>query len=401
MVSDTGDTRAGAPPAVLYVDDEAKSRKYFALAFGKDFRVLTAGSVAEAETVLHREGERIGVLITDQRMPVETGVVLLDRAKERYPQIVRLLTTAYADLDEAMAAVNRGEIHRYVLKPWDIGALREELQQAIALHQRKRREQDLLQGRRHAMMALASHIAHELSTPLATIRALASNIEDHVTPLLAGDAAAAGEAPAISPDMLELLEDSPRAIRSLVDRANMLIRLLLINVAENPEERSDYRRFSVGRCVREALATYPFREEERRLVRVEGADFEVFGSEVLLSYVIYNLLKNALYAIASARKGEILILTEPAEPANRLRFRDTGSGIPAQVLPRVFDEFFTGKVSGRGTGMGLPFCRRVMTAFGGAVVCHSQAGQFTEFVLSFPRLESGAEDQQATGDSRP
>jgi two-component system response regulator PhcR len=400
MASEADDTRAGASPAVLYVDDEAKSRKYFALAFGKDFPVLTAGSVAEAETVLRREGARVGVLITDQRMPVETGVVLLDRVKERYPQIIRLLTTAYADLDEAMAAVNRGEIHRYVLKPWDIGALREELQEAIALHQRKRREQDLLQGRRQAMMALASHIAHELSTPLATIRALAGNIEDHVAPLVAGYRPAGVEPSAVSADMLELLEDSPRMIRSLVDRANMLIRLLLINVAENPEERSDYRRFSVGRCVRDALATYPFREEERRLVRVEGADFEVFGSEVLLSYVIYNLLNNALYAIASARKGEIVILTEPAEPMNRLRFRDTGSGIPAQVLPRVFDEFFTGKVSGRGTGMGLPFCRRVMTAFGGAIVCHSQPGELTELLLSFPRLESGAAHQSSTGEIR-
>lgn len=397
MVSEAGDTRAGAPPAVLYVDDETKSRKYFALAFGKDFPVLTAASVAEAETLLQREGDRVGVLITDQRMPGETGVVLLDRVKERYPQIVRLLTTAYADLEEAMAAVNRGEIHRYVLKPWDIGALREELQQAVSLHQRKRREQDLLQGRRHAMMALASHIAHELSTPLATIRALASNIEDHIAPLVAGYAPTAVEPAAISADMLEVLEGSPRMIRSLVDRANLLIRLLLINVAENPEERSDYRRFSVGRCVRDALGSYPFREEERRLVRVEGGDFEAFGSEVLLSYAIYNLLKNALYAIASARKGEILILTEPAEPMNRLRFRDTGSGIPAQVLPRVFDEFFTGKVSGRGTGMGLPFCRRVMTAFGGTIVCHSQPGELTELVLSFPRLESEAEDQPLKG----
>lgn len=398
MVPKSDDTQAGAPPAVLYVDDEAKSRKYFALAFGRDFPVLTAGSVAEAQTILQREGDRVGVLITDQRMPGETGVVLLDRVKERYPQIIRLLTTAYANLDEAMAAVNRGEIHRYILKPWDIGALREELQEAIALHQRKRREQDLLQGRRHAMMALASHIAHELSTPLASIRALASNIEDHVAPLVAGYAPATAESAAISADMLELLEGSPRQIRSLVDRANMLIRLLLINVAENPEERSDYRRFSVNRCVGEALATYPFREEERRLVRVEGEDFEAFGSEVLLSYVIYNLLKNSLYAIASARKGEILILTEPAQPMNRLRFRDTGSGIPAQVLPRVFDEFFTGKVSGRGTGMGLPFCRRVMTAFGGSILCHSKPGELTELVLSFPRLESEAEDQPATGE---
>jgi len=399
MASEADDTRAGAAPGVLYVDDEAQSRKYFALAFANDFPVLTADSVVQAEALLEREGDRVGVLITDQRMPVETGVALLDRVKVRYPQIVRLLTTAYADLDDAIAAVNRGEIHRYLLKPWDISALRTELKEALALHQRKRREQELLEERRHAMLALATQVAHELSTPLATIRTLVSNIEEHLTPLLEGYRPPDGQPP-ISEEMLGLLDGSPRMIHRLVDRANMLIRLLLVNVAENPEERSDYRRFPVGHCIHEALGTYPFREEERRLVRVEGADFEVYGSEVLLAYVLYNLLKNALYAIASARKGEILILTEPGQPLNRLRFRDTGSGIPAQVLPRVFDEFFTGKASGRGTGMGLPFCRRVMTAFGGTIVCHSQPGELTELVLSFPRLESDAVDQSSMGEVR-
>lgn len=381
---------AGVSPGVLYVDDEARSLKYFQRAFGRDFPVLTADSVAAAQVILEAQGERIGVLITDQRMPEQTGVQLLDWVKERYPQIVRLLTTAYADLDDAAAAVNRGEIHRYILKPWDLDALRNELCDAVDLHRRKRREQDLLQARRRDMMALASHIAHELSTPLAAIRAAAGNLDDYLPELVQSYRRAAAVTPSrlsIPESMMELLETTPGMILSLIDRSNMLIRLLLMNAAEDAEDRSDYTRFSVGRCIREAIRTYPFGEGEERLVRVQGDDFDARGSEVLLSYVVYNLLKNALYAVRVARKGVILITLEPGLGSNRVLFRDTGSGIPAQVLPHIFDEFFSGKRSGRGTGMGLPFCRRVMSAFGGSIICRSQEGEFTELELGFPPLD--------------
>ncbi len=69
---------------------------------------------------------------------------------------------------------------------------------------------------------------------------------------------------------------------------------------------------------------------------------------------------------------------------NRLRFTDTGTGIAPDVLPHVFDEFYSGKPKGHGTGMGLPFCRRVMTGLGGDIQCRSRPGEFTEILLRFP-----------------
>ncbi|EAR21164.1 Response regulator receiver [Nitrococcus mobilis Nb-231] len=130
--------------AVLYVDDEEKALKYFRRAVADEaLPVYTASSVAEALEVLEVHGEEIGVLITDQRMPGQTGVDLLRRVREDWPEIVRLLTTAYSDLDEAIEAVNRGEIFRYITKPWDIRQLRTELQQALEIH-RLRLERSLL-----------------------------------------------------------------------------------------------------------------------------------------------------------------------------------------------------------------------------------------------------------------
>jgi two-component system probable response regulator PhcQ len=129
--------------AILFVDDEEKALKYFRMAYAGDFPIITASSVADAVAILDRRAEEIGVLITDQRMPGEQGVNLLKRVRSDWPGIVRMLTTAYSDLDDAIEAVNSGEILRYVTKPWDIQALRAELRHAMDFFL-LRRERDLL-----------------------------------------------------------------------------------------------------------------------------------------------------------------------------------------------------------------------------------------------------------------
>lgn len=128
---------------VLFVDDEEQALKYFRRAFEKEFDVLTANSVAAAMELLDREGDSIGILLTDQRMPKQTGVDLLRHVRENRPSIVRILTTAYADLDSAVEAVNSGEIFRYVSKPWDVRELRGVLLRALD-YASVQRDRDLL-----------------------------------------------------------------------------------------------------------------------------------------------------------------------------------------------------------------------------------------------------------------
>lgn len=121
--------------AVLFVDDEEKTRKYFALGVQAVMPVLTAASVDEGIALLQREGHRIGVLVTDQRMPEKNGVEILRYARENHPAIVRLLTTAYSDLEDAVSAVNSGEIVRYIRKPWQFEDLLQDIRQAMGYFQ--------------------------------------------------------------------------------------------------------------------------------------------------------------------------------------------------------------------------------------------------------------------------
>jgi len=121
----------GIPASVLFVDDEEKARKYFQLAMHDEFEVRTASSAAEALEMLQLHGADTAIIVSDQRMPEVSGVELLRTVREHYPHLVRLLTTAYTDIEDAISAINRGEVLRYIQKPWDINTLKSELRQAM------------------------------------------------------------------------------------------------------------------------------------------------------------------------------------------------------------------------------------------------------------------------------
>jgi len=104
---------------VLYIDDEEMALKYFNRAFSDDYEVFTAASGAEGLEVLRREADRIGIVLSDQRMPGMQGAEVLGAVREEYPSKVRILVTAYSDLESAIEAVNKGHIYQYVSKPWD------------------------------------------------------------------------------------------------------------------------------------------------------------------------------------------------------------------------------------------------------------------------------------------
>ena len=122
-----------SPFYILFVDDEDNARKYFEKGFKHGFNILTAANVEEAQKIVVERHHELAVVVTDQRMPGGNGVKLLRFLRENYPHIIRLLTTAYSDLSEAIEAVNSGEIFRYVQKPWDFGLLKTELNQAMEL----------------------------------------------------------------------------------------------------------------------------------------------------------------------------------------------------------------------------------------------------------------------------
>ena len=177
---------------VMYVDDEAQSLKYFRKNFEKDFQVITAENTAAALEILADRGQEIGVLMTDQRMPGAPGTELLNQTKQLYPEITRILVTAYSDLDAAVDSVNKGGAFRYLTKPWDMRELKGVLLRAMEffLLQRDRNQlirEKMLVSQRIVTMDRLRSIATFLGSDSQSCPQLASGLAAYAATANAAD----------------------------------------------------------------------------------------------------------------------------------------------------------------------------------------------------------------------
>src|SRR5438270_19259 len=168
--------------AMLYVDDEEKSLKYFTRAFSDQFRILTAANAQDGLKLLEQHQDDIGLLMTDQRMPGEKGIWLLEKARQLRPRIVRILATAYSDMEAAIAAVNTGAIYKYVSKPWDPPQLEITLKRGLEFFLVQRERDQLLKEKMsvlHNMMIadrivslglLAAGLSHHIRNSLVAVK---------------------------------------------------------------------------------------------------------------------------------------------------------------------------------------------------------------------------------------
>ena len=190
--------------------------------------------------------------------------------------------------------------------------------------------------------------------------------------------------------MMERVSKLAGTISSEVASAHGVIDMALASVTLEQLDRRSFTRHSLRECVDTALAQYPFQSGERERVEIHNIrpDWYFNGSDTLLVYVLFNLLKNALHAIQIARKGHIEIACRQTEDSYILELRDSATGIPPTIQRRIFDPFFSTKQHGKGSGVGLTFCRRVMQAFDGSIQCESVVGEYALFSMRFPKGSS-------------
>lgn len=245
------------------------------------------------------------------------------------------------------------------------------------------------------MRSLSATIAHELRTPLRTIHSSVEGIKDYLPALIDTYELAKSKKmniPYINPIHYEALLTACDQIESEAKATFSVIEMLLMNVSQNHVNSSELKPCSINHCIDMAIQRYPFDAGESELVFWEAIDddFSFLGNETLLTHVIFNLLKNALYYIRAARKGLITIWIEHGKSYNRLHFKDTAQGIPPEILSHIFDRFYSKTL--HGAGVGLAFCKMVMKGFAGDIKCISEEGKFTEFVLYFPLINNNILD---------
>jgi|GEM_PF-2738026 len=232
-------------------------------------------------------------------------------------------------------------------------------------------QQELIEvSRVSAMGMMAGSLAHELNQPLAAV----ANYAAAIRALLADPATP-----------IETARDLLQRVADEAVRAGQVIHRMRRFIAKGEIER---RPASLGAIVREALAVArgdPLARAAPVKVRLRfdpEAD-GVTGDRVQLQQVVFNLVRNAIEAMAESATREVSISARPAGDAVELSIADRGPGLPAAVAARLFEPFVTTKEDGM--GIGLPICRSIVRAHGGDIRAEPRTGGGTVFVVTLPR----------------
>ncbi len=127
---------------ILYIDDEVHNLTGFKANFRKYYQVFTAESAEEGRKIL--KDKKIHVIISDQRMPAMSGLEFLASILKEYPDPIRILLTGYADTETVIEAINKGQVYKYIMKPFNAAELKVTIDNAFEVYFLRQQNKELM-----------------------------------------------------------------------------------------------------------------------------------------------------------------------------------------------------------------------------------------------------------------
>ena len=380
-------------PLILYVDDERPNRIVFEQSLVGLFNVRTVANGPAALEVLGKE--EVAVLITDMRMPEMPGDELLRIAKERSPSTIRMVITAYSDIEPILTAINEGLVARYVIKPWELDELIQLLRWAIEAWQFGKEsaglQRRLLETERLATLgSIAGAVVHDLNQPLAGLVINAERLAELAAAAPALRRLLEGIAP--TPEERVLLGELGEELRDLSHDLTQSA----VHLREVAAGLSQYLQKPVAATspatdpmaiVKNAMAVcHDIAIRARGAITYQGPVQlpRVRMPATELTQVLINLVANGAQALAArgSPDGHVYVSARRDGPMLILQIQDEGIGMSAEVLARVGTPFFTTRREG--IGLGLAQCQRLVGKAGGTFRIASEPGIGTTVTLSLP-----------------
>ncbi|MCC6998455.1 MAG: hybrid sensor histidine kinase/response regulator [Deltaproteobacteria bacterium] len=396
-MSDAKDSKDARDGLILYVDDEWTNRVVFEQSFIDRFTITAVGSGEAALEVL--AAQPVAVVVTDQRMPGMSGNELLEKVRAQYPDTIRIVLTAFSELDPILSAVNDGLVARYVIKPWDKDDLQTMLEWAVEAYRVGRRDSAqqlrLLQTERLVTIGtIAGAILHDLNQPLSYISSSAERWREFMAGIPALQrllaSPAARELSHEERDALSLLaeeydETTEGFVRSAAIARNLLDGMLRVlrkgpQSTAPPEDPVPAIKYAISAC-----SNLVIRARARLAYEGPASLPPVRVPATELSQVMINLIANATQALGldERSRGRISVIAVDAGDHVRVEIVDTGPGMSAEVLEKVGTPFYTTRADG--TGLGISQCRRILERGGGRLVLTSRPGVGTTATCVLPK----------------
>jgi two-component system, sensor histidine kinase and response regulator len=400
---------------LLVVDDEMGPRQSLHMVFKDEYEVVLADSGEQAVSLA--QDRRIDAAVLDIRMPGMNGVEVLAQLREIDSSIQVVMLTAYETIDTARQALRLGACD-YLTKPFDLATMRTSVATAMmrraladAMQSNASRLQELQEALRNQQLQaeiaktkndIYASVVHDINGPLTIIAGFVEIINQHMT----GTSHLEGE-------NLELIKDRLNRISRQVNNASEISQRYLDFLRKKPLQQLSVGTRTILNDLGELLKFHPNSHRNKLCILPLQEDVvaEINGTDLI--QLLLNLAINALQATTAPHEVEIhghclsqpldlQLMVDTAEsrlinregfhnqaPLVAITVRDNGPGIPADVLPFIFEPGFTTKPERKGNGLGLVIVQRLVIENRGALHVQTHLGGGTTFTVYLPGKPPG------------
>lgn len=356
---------------ILYIDDELNNLNSFKANFRHEFEVFTAHNTTEALEIM--DANEIYVVISDQRMPKETGVEFFERLVETNPDPVRILLTGYSDITAVIDAVNKGQIYRYVEKPWDFETLRLAIMRGAELYSTRNELKEKNASLEKALDEIdlfIYSISHDLRAPITSILSVLNLVEMEI------------EKDDASQEYFRMIREMTEKLEGF---SRQLVNYYKITHNDLNSTEIEWEKFikkivgmSGGNC-----------DIADNIVHVDlNTHGEFYGHPIKLEIILSNLISNAIKYSCETDNARVDVEIKGQKEGATIKISDNGIGIQENKIQDVFNMFYRATQKSTGSGMGLYIVKEAVTRMGGDINLSSKEGQGTEITLFIPNSPS-------------
>ncbi|HZR19541.1 MAG TPA: response regulator [Verrucomicrobiae bacterium] len=392
---------------LLIVDDEDGPRQSLRVIFKDEYEILLAGDGPSA--IALAQNHRIDVAVLDIRMAGMSGIEVLERLKFVDPSIEVVMMTAFETTDTIRQAL-RLRACDYINKPFDISTMRAAVANAMQrrtlegeIHTNAEKLQELLtelqnqkveEQMAHTRGEIYASIIHDINGPLTVISGFVQLLNQRI-----------GNATQLEYDDLEFVKDRLKTITRQVTNCIEISRRYLSFLRRHSEDTPRVGINQLFTDLSHLARVHPSRQNNQLTVQplVEDIAVRMNGTDVI--QVLLNLTVNAFQCSPKIHNVEVqaVVLQQsldlaqfkdgPRErllnvenfdnvaPLLRISVRDTGPGIPQEILPKIFQPYFSTKGARQGTGLGLNIVQRLIKEAHGALHVRTEPGEGTTFTV--------------------
>lgn len=354
--------------SILYVDDEEDNLLSFKATFRRNYEIFTAASSAQGLNVLNNHS--VHVIIADQRMPQSTGVEFFDIVRTAYPDPIRILLTGFTDVEAIIDAINKGQIFRYIKKPWDKLELQTSIKNAFEVYttrQNLKIKIEELQRTNDELNRFVYSTSHDLRSPLASVMGVLNLAK------------------------MEGSVKDPNGYMGMIESCVNKMDFFIIKVIEyyksvrvdESHEIVDLKKVatdSIDLCrMQNPAIVFDLQVNQLR---------EFWSDAFRLSVILNNLISNAVkYQRPEETNPYVKLVIDVNEKEAEIIIEDNGVGIIEDHLNNVFKMFFRSNFSVTGLGIGLYIVKEALTRIGGEISVESTHGVGTSFRLKVPNMQ--------------